>query len=137
MLEVLPAALRNGGHLDEDDSEMSNDSAAVEPRGVLCSYTKRPWPAADKIRPMSQTQMWVDVFVLKRFENRAALASFVGTKANGQPQPPSYVARILDAIDVAGNGCPGSTVFKKIQMRTENTATRFLDTTRKFYSCLT
>lgn len=115
MLKLLPAALRHGGNFNENDQANSNDKTAAagiekEPPGVSCSYTVRPWPAADKIRPMSQTQAWVDVFVLKRFENRAALASFVGTKANGQPQPPQYVARILDAVELAGNGCPSAMV---------------------------
>jgi hypothetical protein len=108
---VLPAALRRGGDQggpgDGGEASSDGDAEALVP----CSYAVRPWPAADKIRPLTQTQVWVDVFVLKRFESRAAIASFVGTKANGQPQPHPYTARILDAIDAAAQGCPGSTVL--------------------------
>jgi hypothetical protein len=61
-------------------------------------YKKRPWPAADKIRSKAAPYIWIDLFVLKRFESFDQVFSLVYLKENGDEQSFRYVSRILDAL---------------------------------------
>ena len=42
-------------------------------RGVA-SYTRRPWPGGDRVRPRAAPSAWIDVFVLRRYDSAAVLA---------------------------------------------------------------
>jgi len=43
--------------------------------------------------------VWLDVFVLRRYDDTAAIIDVIATKENGEPQPPEYLERsILFAI---------------------------------------
>ena len=37
--------------------------------GKSGTFTRRPFPAADRVRPRTCTQVWVDVFVLRRYDS--------------------------------------------------------------------
>ena len=67
----------------------------------VATYVKRPWPVADRVRPRHLTHVWVDVFVLKRFDTLESLKQWVSTKANGTPQPREHVDRILAGLEGA------------------------------------
>ena len=61
----------------------------------IASYKRRPWPAADKVRPKAMPHVWVDVFVLKRYDSIADILDMCSFKDNGARQPRSYVMKIL------------------------------------------
>jgi hypothetical protein len=58
-------------------------------------FVKRPWPAADRIRLTSFPSVWIDVFVLRKYESMEALRRVICVKENGADQPVEYVERVL------------------------------------------
>ena len=54
--------------------------------GKEATLTRRPFPAADRIRPRNCTQVWIDLFVLRRFESMDEIRELVACKANGAAQ---------------------------------------------------
>eukprot|EP00955_Chlamydomonas_euryale_P105401 365635-Chlamydomonas_euryale.AAC.1 len=46
-------------------------------------------------------QVWIDVFVLRRYSNEDELSGLLRLKDNGQPQPEGYVHGILEAVRTA------------------------------------
>lgn len=83
---------------DEYEAVLHNLPAALH--GVA-SYVRRPWPGADRIRPVAAPHLWIDVFVLRRFVSPADLRGLVDMKENGAAQTGEYVARILDVVEGA------------------------------------
>lgn len=69
--------------------------------GHDATYVKRPWVAADRIRPRSCTQVWIDVFVLRRFDSPDDVRALVARKANGGAQPSSYVDAIMSSVETS------------------------------------
>ena len=88
----------------------------------VASYKRRPWPAADKVRPKALPHVWIDVFLLRRYDSLTDLLDMCRFKDNGERQPRSYVVRILapvlalcgaDAAELASDSCdelPAATV---------------------------
>lgn len=75
--------------------------AALAPHAT---YVRRPWPAADKVRLRALSHVWVDVFVLRRYESLDQVRQAVQLKDNGQPQPEQYIDAILGPIATADVG---------------------------------
>jgi cytidyltransferase-like protein len=64
------------------------------------NYTfSRPWEAGDRVRPKNMNSVFVDIFVLRRFDRRSDLVDLLGMKQNGLPQSEEYVERILKKIE--------------------------------------
>ena len=82
VLELLPAALKG-----------------------VAQFKRRPWPAADRVRPLARTQVWIDVFVLRRYDSAIQLREAVSTKANGAAQPLGYVDAIMQNVESAAVPC--------------------------------
>lgn len=113
----LLGAVRSGSLLFCDDdvdlavlekdylSVRSELGTLLHSRGVG-SLVTRPWPGSDHVRPARCTHMWLDLFVLRRFESREDLAALLRVKANGQPQPAGYCEAILARIDGAAPRFP-------------------------------
>jgi hypothetical protein len=70
--------------------------------GRAATYLVRPWPGGDRVRPAANSSVWVDVFAVKRFEDWQELRGILAVKANGAPQPESYVETIRTALKDAG-----------------------------------
>lgn len=64
-------------------------------------YQIRPWIGGDRVRPKRVNTVFVDLFVLRRFESLEDLERLIGVKENGRPQPEEYVRTIVDTILVA------------------------------------
>ena len=75
--------------------------AALAPHAT---YVRRPWPAADKVRLRALPHVWVDVFVLRRYESLDQVRQAVQLKDNGQLQPQQYIDAILGPIATAEAG---------------------------------
>ena len=69
--------------------------------GGAAQYTVRPFPAADRVRPRACTQVWVDVFVLQRYDSLEALGAVLARRANGSAQAPAAVAAALAPLQAA------------------------------------
>ncbi len=61
-------------------------------------YQIRPWEACDRVRPCKSNGVFIDIFVLRRYESMEGIIAVVEIKANGQPQTTAYVERITDVI---------------------------------------
>ena len=86
---------------------LSQLPAALQPHAV---FTRRPFPAADRIRPRCCTQVWVDLFVLRRYDTLDAVRAVVERKENGALQPEAATAALLrevaECAPVAGQRWP-------------------------------
>ncbi len=69
--------------------------------GKKNTFVLRPWPAADRVRPRACPQVWIDVFMLRRFDNLNQLRAAVSFKDNGQPQSEEYIWSCLQHASVA------------------------------------
>lgn len=70
-------------------------------------YQIRPWEGGDRIRPKRMSNVFLDLFVLRRFESLDDLKQLIGVKKNGQAQSESYIQGIMTKmISCAGNETP-------------------------------
>jgi hypothetical protein len=72
----------------------------------VAAFLRRPWPGADRVRMHAQTSVWVDLFVLRRYESEAALRSVLAVKENGEAQAGEYVEGLVGAVAAAGGRFP-------------------------------
>ena len=81
--------------------------SALQPHAI---FTRRPFPAADRVRPRCCTQVWVDLFVLRRYDSLDAVRAVVERKDNGALQPEAATAALLrevaECAPVAGQRWP-------------------------------
>eukprot|EP00563_Minutocellus_polymorphus_P000832 CAMPEP_0181031544 /NCGR_PEP_ID=MMETSP1070-20121207/6287_1 /TAXON_ID=265543 /ORGANISM="Minutocellus polymorphus, Strain NH13" /LENGTH=709 /DNA_ID=CAMNT_0023108925 /DNA_START=217 /DNA_END=2346 /DNA_ORIENTATION=+ len=61
-------------------------------------FKHRPWPGCDRVKSSLQSRVWIDVFVMKRYETLDNLLETISSKENGQDQPKDYVDAIAQAI---------------------------------------
>ena len=66
--------------------------------GPNYQYQIRPWEGGDRVRPKQMNNVFVDIFVLRRYNNMDELKSVIGIKKNGQPQSDQYVHDIVQTI---------------------------------------
>jgi cytidyltransferase-like protein len=64
-------------------------------------YQIEPWPGGDRVRPRKMNNVFLDIFSLRKYNSEEDLRRVIGVKANGQPQPESYIRGILDTIETA------------------------------------
>ncbi len=83
----------------EDYHRMSELSRMLSP---AATYSRRPFPAADRVRPRNCTQVWIDIFVFARYDNPDALRAVLCRKANGALQAAEAVEAVLAPICAAG-----------------------------------
>lgn len=69
-------------------------------------FKKRPWPGCDRVKSSLQSRVWVDIFVMKRYDALDDILRVVSTKENGQDQPRDYVDGITDALSACGAAFP-------------------------------
>jgi len=61
-------------------------------------YQIRPWEGGDRIRPRRMSNIFVDLFVLCKYDTMDDLKKVIGMKKNGQSQSKAYVDGIIDKI---------------------------------------
>jgi cytidyltransferase-like protein len=64
-------------------------------------YQIRPWEGGDRIRPKRMTNVFLDLFVLRRFNSMEEFTQLIGVKKNGQPQSEEYVQGIVEKLQTA------------------------------------
>lgn len=70
------------------------------------TYKRRPWPAADRIRPRGASGVWIDVFVLRLYASEGEMRAMLSRRANGTEQPPGYADGLLSQLRSAGGVFP-------------------------------
>lgn len=66
-------------------------------------YQIAPWEGGDRIRPKRMSNVFLDLFVLKRYNNLDDLKQLIGVKKNGKPQSEGYINEIVDKMVSAAN----------------------------------
>ena len=64
-------------------------------------YQIRPWEGGDRVRPKRMNNVFLDLFVLRKYSSMEELKELIGVKKNGEPQSESYVQGILDKMESA------------------------------------
>ena len=96
------------GVLEEEYARVPHEDVAAALRSEGAGhFVARPWPGADRVRPARCTHVWVDIFVIRRYESLADLRAVLDIKANGQPQPAGYRDGILDTMARAASSVGG------------------------------
>jgi len=92
------AILESGG-----GNEMYEKAKANLPTllGNEYQYTIKPWEGGDKIRLKACSNVFLDVFVIRRYNNIDELIEIIGTKKNGDKQSDEYVNGIVNTINKA------------------------------------
>lgn len=62
-------------------------------------YQIKPWEGGDRIRPKRMNTVFLDLFVLRRYDNRQDLRTVIGKKKNRQDQPESYIKGIFEKME--------------------------------------
>lgn len=62
-------------------------------------YSIKPWEGGDKVRPKHMSNVFLDVFCLRRYETQKELVDAIGVKKNGKPQSQEYLDSILNSIE--------------------------------------
>ena len=69
-------------------------------------FKRRPWPGCDRVKSSLQTRVWIDIFVMKRYESQDSILETISIKDNGQDQPRDYVDAISGALATCGATFP-------------------------------
>lgn len=64
-------------------------------------YTVKPWEGGDKVRPNRMSNVFLDLFVLRQYNNVQELKEVIGVKINGQRQTDEYVNSIITKMQKA------------------------------------
>jgi cytidyltransferase-like protein len=67
--------------------------------GSKFTYQVKPWEGGDRIRPQRYNNVFLDLFVLRRYESPEAMIQVIGKKKNGQDQSYAYVQSILEKME--------------------------------------
>ena len=81
--------------------EHNYDTAKSELQSILGAnfkYSIRPWEGGDKVRLKRCSNVFLDVFCIRRYSNFVELNKVIGVKKNGEDQSCSYVAGIMSTI---------------------------------------
>ena len=62
-------------------------------------YSVRPWEGGDKVRIKSCSNVFLDIFVIRRYSSIDQLVEVIGVKKNGDKQSDEYVREIVDVIN--------------------------------------
>lgn len=76
--------------------KVSNNLSAL--LGDEYTYVIKPWEGGDKVRPKWMTNVFVDIFCLRRYETMDALKEVIGVKKNGKMQSDKYVDGITKKL---------------------------------------
>lgn len=104
-LEKLPDLLR------EKSKQRSIEEAASAKRGngtklrtpATYMYKRRPWPGCDRVKSSLASRVWIDIFVMYRYESIQDIFKVISVKENGQAQPQEYIDGITSAIMSGSN----------------------------------
>jgi cytidyltransferase-like protein len=64
-------------------------------------YTIKPWEGGDKVRPNRMSNVFLDLFVLRKYNNVMELKEVIGAKTNGQSQSEEYVQSLITKMQRA------------------------------------
>ena len=69
-------------------------------------YQIRPWEGGDRIRPKRMSNIFLDLFVLRKYDTMDDLKKVIGVKKNGQPQSEKYLQGIVNKITMCAGSSP-------------------------------
>ena len=97
----------------------------------LYQYTKNAWEGSDRIRYTKCSNVFIDVFVIRRYDHLQDLQQVLSVKRNGQVQSKLYVQSILDQIYQALHDTTISTttkqmIVKRLMVQTTPSMTQLL-----------
>jgi cytidyltransferase-related domain len=90
--------------IDETDNLSVYQKVSEQLQGILgheYHYVIKPWEGGDKVRHARRNSVFLDLFVLRKYNNLQELKDVIGIKKNGQPQSEEYVQNILTTIQRA------------------------------------
>jgi cytidyltransferase-like protein len=64
-------------------------------------YQIKPWEGGDRIRSKRINNVFLDLFVIRSYQNMEELLQVIGTKKNGKPQSQAYVQGLVDKLTAA------------------------------------
>jgi len=65
---------------------------------VTYMYQIRPWIGCDRVRSSADPRVWIDIFVLKKYDTLDSLKEIISIKQNGEAQTADYVENILTTM---------------------------------------
>ncbi|KAL7570532.1 hypothetical protein ACA910_004306 [Epithemia clementina (nom. ined.)] len=87
--------LLNEQQQQEEQYNNNNIASAVVPK---FQYQIRPWEGGDRIRPTHVNTVFLDLFVLRRFDSWPDFVQLISQKTNGQSQSPDYVESLVQTV---------------------------------------
>lgn len=66
--------------------------------GESYKYTIRPWEGGDKVRLKACSNVFLDVFCIRKYNNFEELKKVIGIKKNGESQSDEYIDSIMNTI---------------------------------------
>jgi hypothetical protein len=81
----------------EEYEKVSKNLASLLGKDYM--YSKRPWEGGDKVRPKRMSNIFVDIFTLRRYDSMDDLKQVIGLKKNGLPQSKEYTQNIIETIE--------------------------------------
>ena len=91
--------------LESQDEEDSMYERAISQLPAILGdeyqYTIKPWEGGDKVRIKSCSNVFLDVFVIRKYDNIDQLVQVIGVKKNGEKQSDEYVRGIVTTINNA------------------------------------
>ena len=69
--------------------------------GANYQYSVKPWEGGDKVRIKSCSNVFLDVFVIRKYKTIDELIDVIGVKKNGEKQSDEYVNGIVTTINDA------------------------------------
>ena len=67
--------------------------------GTEYIFQKKPWEGGDRIRPKRMNNVFLDLFVLRKYDSVDDLVKVIGVKKNGSLQSEEYVQSIVNKIE--------------------------------------
>ncbi|KAL3923413.1 MAG: hypothetical protein SGILL_001668 [Bacillariaceae sp.] len=95
----------NGASDDgENDRDIYESIIVPHLQGALGNdyvYQIRPWEGGDRIRSKRFNNVFLDLFVIRKYQNMDELLRVIGVKKNGQSQSDTYIEGIVDKLKFA------------------------------------
>ena len=79
-------------------------------------YQIKPWEGGDRVRPKHINTVFIDLFVIRKYETLDNLKSVIGIKKNGQSQPKEYVNNVVTTMIHRIVGFSGHTALQRVSI---------------------
>ena len=82
--KVVPNLQQGMDAIVQEENEKDPNKQKKNPESYV--FQIKPWEGGDRIRPKRMNTVFVDLFVLRRYQTEQELLQVIGQKKNGQPQ---------------------------------------------------